>query len=115
MVGTMREPTYFMLVALAPGERMHGYAIAKAAEAASDGRVKITAGTLYGALDRLTEAGAIREDGEGEVNGRRRRYYRITEQGLGDLRDEIVRMRSAIAAAQAIDTSTAAALGLAGA
>lgn len=104
-----------MLVAMAPGERMHGYAIAKAAEAASDGRVKITAGTLYGALDRLVEAGTIRDDGEGEVNGRRRRYYRITEQGLGDLRDEIVRMQQAIAAADGAVGGAAAAFGLAGA
>lgn len=112
----MREPTYFMLVALAQGERMHGYAIAKAAEAASDNRIKITAGTLYGALDRLVDAGTIRNDGEGEVNGRRRRYYRITEQGLGDLRDEVVRMQSAIAAAaNVVEGGSAAAFGLAGA
>lgn len=111
----MREPTYFMLVALAAGESMHGYAIAKAAQEASGGTVKITAGTLYGALERLADAGAIVEDGEGEVNGRRRRYYRITDQGQSDLNAEVLRMQSAIAAAKRLPALNATPFGLAGA
>lgn len=96
----MREPTYFMLVALAPGEPLHGYAIAKRAEELSDGRVKITAGTLYGALDRLVDQGAIVLDSEGEVGGRKRRYYRITDHGSDELNAEILRMQQAVAIGQ---------------
>lgn len=117
MVLGMREPTYFMLVALAPGEPMHGYAIAKSANEISDGRVTITAGTLYGALDRLVDAGSITLDSEGQVNGRKRRYYRITEQGQSDLTAEVARMQQSIAAAQSRRGEAAAitAPGLAGA
>lgn len=115
MVTSMREPTYFMLVALAPGEPMHGYAIAKRAQELSDGSVKITAGTLYGALDRLVEQGAIVLDHEGEVNGRKRRYYRITDHGSSELNAEILRMQQAIEAATDIATPPAAATGLASA
>jgi len=106
-----------MLVALAPGEPMHGYAIAKTANEISEGRVTITAGTLYGALDRLVDSGSIALDGEGEVNGRKRRYYRITEQGQADLTAEVARMQQSIAAAGARQSNAAAIVttGLAGA
>ena len=51
----MREPTYFLLAGLLDGPR-HGYAIAQVARELSDGRVGLSAGTLYGALDRLDAA-----------------------------------------------------------
>jgi DNA-binding PadR family transcriptional regulator len=76
----MREPTYFILAALLDGPR-HGYAIAQQAREASDGRVRLTAGTLYGALDRLREEGLVVVDREETVNGRPRRYYVLTEDG----------------------------------
>ena len=86
---------------------MHGYAIAGRATELSDGRVKVSAGTLYGALDRLTAAGTIEIDREEQVDGRRRRYYRITGQGRAELADEVVRMQGAIAAHSATVTSAA--------
>lgn len=106
----MREPTYFMLLALAEGDA-HGYAIAKRAEEISDGRVKVTAGTLYGALDRLVDVGTITVDREDTVNGRRRRYYRISDDGRLELAGEVARLRSAAAAADHLDLP---ATGLAG-
>lgn len=98
MVLGMREPTYFILVSLA-NEPLHGYGIAKLAEALSDGRVKLRAGTLYGALDRLEKEGHIELDREEEVQGRPRRYFKITESGQGEILQETQRMQSAIAAA----------------
>ncbi len=97
----MREPTYFLLVALA-GEAMHGYGIARRAEELSDGRVKLTAGTLYGALDRLVGEGLIDVDREEMVSGRNRRYYRITDDGRRATVVEVERMRAAVAAARAV-------------
>src|SRR5437868_1022542 len=76
----MREPTYFTLAALLEGP-LHGYAIAKRAEQLSDGRVRLAAGTLYAALDRLLEQGLVAVEGEEVVSGRARRYYRITGAG----------------------------------
>ncbi len=93
----MREPTYFILVSLAGGP-LHGYGVAKRSEELSGGRVKLGAGTLYGALDRLQQGGEIELHHETTVNGRNRRYYRITNLGLRSIATEVDRMRAALAA-----------------
>src|SRR3954453_22924721 len=54
----IREPTYFLLAGLLDGPR-HGYAIAQLARELSGGRVGLSAGTLYGALERLGDQGLI--------------------------------------------------------
>jgi PadR family transcriptional regulator len=94
MTETMREPTYFVLAALLDG-RLHGYGIIKRATELSDGRVRITAGTLYGAIDRLIERGLVAPDGEETVSGRLRRYYRITGEGERVVAEEAARLRTA--------------------
>lgn len=95
----MREPTYYLLLALLEGP-LHGYGIAKQAKTLSDGKVDLAAGTLYGALDRLVDRGEVEVDGEETVNGRRRRYYCITDEGRRQLVGEVARLRSAVAAAE---------------
>jgi len=95
----MRSATYYILASLA-GEPLHGYAIAKRAAELSDGAVTITAGTLYGALDRLTDQGLIVVDHEEVVNGRNRRYYRITDDGQHAMVAELASMRTAVAAGE---------------
>jgi PadR family transcriptional regulator PadR len=90
----MREPTYFILAALLDGPS-HGYGLIKEAAALSGGRVRLTAGTLYGALDRLAAEGLVEGDREELVNGRRRRYYRLTATGEIALSEETERLRSA--------------------
>lgn len=94
----MREPTYFILLAL-HGEPMHGYGIISKVEALSKGRVSLTAGTLYGALDRLVNEGHLELDREEQVKGRKRRYFRITESGRTATQAEAIRMREAFEAA----------------
>ncbi len=96
----MREPTYFILLAL-HAEPLHGYAVASRAKELSDGRVELTAGTLYGALDRLVDEGQLVVDREEKVNGRKRRYYRITEAGEHATQAEALRLRQALEAAAA--------------
>jgi DNA-binding PadR family transcriptional regulator len=91
---SMRESTYFVLAALR-GERLHGYAIIKRAAELSDGRVRLAAGTLYATLDRLTGEGHVLADGEEVVNGRARRYYRLTDSGEAALVAEAARMAAA--------------------
>ncbi len=76
----MTEQALYILAALARAE-CHGYGIARDAEELSDGRVRLTAGTLYGALNRLTDDGLVEPAGEQQVQGRRRRYYRLTAAG----------------------------------
>src|SRR3954464_15647569 len=70
----IREPTYFLLAGLLDGPR-HGYAIAQLARELSGGRVGLSAGTLYGALERLGDQGLItpgEERGGGGGGGGRR-------------------------------------------
>jgi PadR family transcriptional regulator, regulatory protein PadR len=93
-MGPMSEATYYVLAALLD-ERLHGYGIVKKATELSGGAVKLTTGTLYGALDRLVAQGLARPDGEEEVGGRLRRYYRITDAGAEAVRAEASRMRRA--------------------
>ena len=92
----MTEATYFILAALLE-KPLHGYGIIKRAGEQSSGRVKLAVGTLYGALDRLAEAGLVVIDREEIVDGRARRYYRITEEGTAAVRAEAVRLQSAAA------------------
>jgi DNA-binding PadR family transcriptional regulator len=96
----MSEATYYVLAALL-GERLHGYGIIKRAESISGGSVRLTTGTLYGALDRLVRQGLVVSDGEEEVDGRLRRYYRITDDGAEAVRAEAGRMRRAARAVSA--------------
>ena len=94
---TVTEQALYILASLARGE-CHGYGIARDAEELSDGRVRLSAGTLYGALNRLADDGLVEPAGEREVQGRRRRYYRITGRGQTALADEVERLRATAAA-----------------
>ena len=50
-------------------------------------------GTLYGALDRLAAEGLLEADREEVVNGRLRRYYRLTDAGAAVLEQEAARLQ----------------------
>jgi DNA-binding PadR family transcriptional regulator len=92
MADPLREPTVLILAALAAGP-LHGYGIIREVAGLSGGRLSLRPGTLYGALDRLSEEGLVQADGEEVVDGRLRRYYRLTEPGAGVLAAEAERMR----------------------
>jgi DNA-binding PadR family transcriptional regulator len=91
---SISEPSYFILAALLDGP-LHGYGIIKKAARLSNGRVRLAAGTLYGALDRLAEQGLVRADRQEVVEGRTRRYYRLTDHGVHALQREAARMEQA--------------------
>lgn len=92
--GPLREPTYYILAVLLDGPR-HGYGIIRRAAELSDNQVRLSTGTLYTALDRLCEAGLAEPHGEEVVDGRARRYYRITGAGRQAVRTEAERMAAA--------------------
>jgi DNA-binding PadR family transcriptional regulator len=94
----MQEPTFLILTALASGP-LHGYGVIQEVSSLSGGEVKLRAGTLYGALDRLAEQELIAVDREEAVDGRLRRYYRLTDRGAGVLAVEVERLRRNAAAA----------------
>jgi PadR family transcriptional regulator, regulatory protein PadR len=87
----MREPTYYILASLIDEPR-HGWAIVQETANLSQGRVRLTAGTLYGALERLQAEGLVEQDREEIVKGRCRRYYRLTSLGMGQLQEEAERL-----------------------
>ncbi len=80
---------------------MHGYGVIQEVQALSGGRVSLRPGTLYGALDRLSEQGLVVQEGEEVVEGRLRRYYRLTDPGAELLAVEIQRMTGNAKAAAA--------------
>ncbi|NUW33684.1 helix-turn-helix transcriptional regulator [Nonomuraea sp. SMC257] len=88
------EPMYFVLAALRAGP-LHGHAISKSIKELSGGRVQPSVGTLYGILERLNERGVITVDREETVNGRNRRYFRITDEGAALVEAEARRMQEA--------------------
>jgi DNA-binding PadR family transcriptional regulator len=94
----MQEATFLILTALAAGSQ-HGYGIILDVGQISGGRVRLRAGTLYTALDRLRADQLITVDREEIVEGRLRRYYRLTPAGSALLAAEAARLQANAAAA----------------
>ena len=94
----MQEATFLILTALAAGSQ-HGYGILADVSQISVGRVRLRAGTLYTALDRLRGDGLIEVDREEIVDGRLRRYYRLTTSGEKVLAAEAARLHANASAA----------------
>jgi DNA-binding PadR family transcriptional regulator len=89
----MQEATFLILTALAGGSQ-HGYGIITDVEQISRRRVRLRAGTLYTALDRLRADKLIAVDREEVVDSRLRRYYRLTPTGEARLAEEAARLHS---------------------
>ena len=94
----MQEATFLILTALAGGSQ-HGYGIITEVSQISGGRVRLRAGTLYTALDRLRIDEMIAVDREEIVDNRLRRYYRLTPKGSQKLAAEAARLQANAAAA----------------
>jgi len=94
----MQETTFLILTALAQGPQ-HGYGIIQDVRRISGERVALRAGTLYGALERLDADGLIAMDREEVVDGRLRRYYRLTDEGTARLAEEARRLQESAATA----------------
>lgn len=76
----LTDQSFFVLTALTDGPR-HGYAMIKDVASLSEGRLRLSVGTLYGILDRLSGQESIEVDREEIVDSRLRRYYRLTDGG----------------------------------
>ena len=93
---------FHILLVLADGER-HGYGIMQEVKVQTEGRVRLGAGTLYGAIKRLMAGGLIAEAGEGtdpDLSDERRRYYRLTDFGLRVAQAEAQRLEHLVRLAQ---------------
>lgn len=85
------EPVLLILLSLAEQPR-HGYAIRQDTERMSEGRVRLSTGTLYGVLRRLLEEKWI-ERFEERDSSRGRQAYRLTAAGRRNLQTEVARMK----------------------
>jgi DNA-binding PadR family transcriptional regulator len=107
---TLREPTFFILLSLAQGQK-HGYAILKDVQTLSAGKLHLSTGTLYEALTRLLDQGLIErisaeggfEKGGPEKSanpGLPRKAYVLTEAGWKALKAETEHMQSLVTLAK---------------
>src|SRR6204780_566922 len=87
-----------ILTALANGSQ-HGYGIITDVQQISGNELRLRPGTLYTALDRLREDELIGVDREEVVDGRLRRYYRLTPPGTGRLAAAAARLQAHAGAA----------------
>jgi DNA-binding PadR family transcriptional regulator len=91
----------FLILTALIDEPRHGYAIVQEVRRITDGRVDLRVGTLYGALNRLSDDGLIEKHHDEIEAGRLRRYYRLTDAGASLLAAEASRMAADAAAALA--------------
>ncbi len=85
----LTEATYYILLSLY--QPQHGYGIMQQTEEMSGGRVRLAAGTLYGALNTLCDKGWIIQLPSADRS--RRKEYRLTQKGLEILKGEVRRLR----------------------
>ena len=85
----LTEAVYYILLSLM--EPMHGYGIMQNVETLSSGRVRLAAGTLYGAINTLLERGWI--TALPGARDSRKKEYQITDLGKEAVAAEITRLQ----------------------
>jgi DNA-binding PadR family transcriptional regulator len=96
---------FHILIALADHDQ-HGYGIMQDVATRTGGKLRLSAGTLYGAIKRLLEDGLIVELRETQrpekgQDDERRRYYRLTPLGRKAAKAEVSRMTELVEQARA--------------
>ncbi len=89
---------FHILLALSDGEK-HGYAVMRIVKEATDGRMVLGPGTLYGAIKRLQRADFITESNyrpDPVIDDARRRYYELTDLGRKGLIAESERLAALV-------------------
>ncbi len=88
----LTEAVYYILLSLM--QPMHGYGIMQNVEQLSGGRLRLAAGTLYGAISSMLDKGWITAlDGAADS---RKKEYLITEAGRDILRAEYARLKELV-------------------
>ncbi len=88
----LTEAVYYILLSLL--QPRHGYGIIQNVQSLSGGRVRLAAGTLYGALNTLLEKGWI--DALPEEQDSRKKEYIITQAGRAALAEEWQRLQELV-------------------
>ena len=77
-----------LVLAILSGGESYGYAIIKRVDELSGGELRWTDGMLYPVLHRLERNGLVEANWVRSESGRRRKYYRLTDQGSQELGDQ---------------------------
>jgi DNA-binding PadR family transcriptional regulator len=95
-------PAVFQILVVLADQDRHGYAIMQDVAARTDGRMKLSPGTLYGSIKRMLDDGLIVElDERPEHDDERRRYYRLTRVGRDVAQAEADRLTTLLRQARA--------------
>ena len=94
----LTEAFYYILLSLY--QPLHGYGIMQKAREFSGGRVRLAAGTLYGALNALLEKGWI--VALPVEAGSRKKEYRITAAGKAAVETELARLEELVRNGRAV-------------
>ncbi len=97
-------PVAFEILLAVAEEERHGYGIMQDIEESSGGRMRLNPGTLYRAINRLVDAGLLRELAARpapDLDDARRRYYAPTAHGRRVAEAEARRLAAQVAAARA--------------
>lgn len=89
---------FHILLALSDDER-HGYGIIKDVLERTGGQLRLGAGTLYGSIKRMSEAGLLEESPsrpDASNDDERRRYYRLTKRGRDAAQREAQRLQQLV-------------------
>jgi len=95
----LTEPVLLILLSLV-NKPLHGYGLMQDIEKISNGRVRLSTGTLYGALRRLLEESWIERFEQADTS-REKQAYRLTPAGKEQLHLELDRMKQLTRAAAA--------------
>lgn len=94
----LTEATYYIMLSLYKPQ--HGYGIMQQTEQLSGGRIRLAAGTLYGALNALCEKGWIVPLPVQAES--RKKEYQLTPKGLQILQNELDRLRQLVANGESV-------------
>jgi PadR family transcriptional regulator PadR len=97
--------SYLVLAAVARGGPLHGFAILRWIERASDVELLIEEGALYPALHQMEADGWLVSDWAVSEKGRRAKYYDITTAGEKALRRKSKEWTRYIAAVRRVATA----------
>lgn len=90
----LTEALFYILLSLRKPN--HGYGIIREVEELTKGRVVLGPGTLYGAIQTMTEKGWIRIYSE-ETDSRKKKLYMVTDLGASVFREEKKRLEELLA------------------
>ncbi len=93
------SPVVFHSLLAVSQRQLHGYAIMQEVNRRSEDRVGLGPGTLYGAIQRMEDAGLLQKASapKGEKQETRRRYYSMTVLGRAALHAEADRLEALVA------------------